>query len=445
MTVYDCFTFFQEVDLLELRLRELSGPVDRFVIVEATRTHKGDARDLVLPQHAARFAPWADRIVYVPVDDLPDGDTPASIWRREMAQRNAITRGLAGAAPDDVVLISDVDEIPRRGMIPRTLPDDVLLIYEQTLHYYDLNTRCTSLTWKGTRATQAQNVIALTPDGVRYDHASRGGFPQLVRIARGGWHFSYFGGVAAIQNKLGSFLHQELVNADTSDPAAIAARVAAAADVYGRDGQQFTIGPADDLPLTVLRDPMAWRGLFRAGWEPQFTEDWYDGDQALFVGYLAQRAPEGLMVEIGCWEGRSTAVLAQAIAPRVLHCVDTWRGNEAEGDDHPSVIAARARDVLGAFVCNMERITGGNWTHHVRDWRDWITGVTEPIAFVHIDAAHDYASVADCLTALLPLLAPGAILCGDDYYGDGVQRAVCDVLGNHDTNGRLWLWQAPTP
>ena len=423
--IYDCVTFFQEVDILELRLRELAGMVDRVVIVEATRTHKGAPRELVFPQHAARFAPWRDRIAYIVVDDLPDGDSAASIWRREMAQRNAILRGLDSAAPDDVVLISDVDEIPRRNSIPRELPDDVILIYEQTLYYYDLNTRCTSLTWRGTRATQAQNVRALTPDGVRYDHASRGGFPRLIGVPQSGWHLSYFGGVDAIRSKLTSFLHQELVTDANTDPAAIAARVAGAEDVYGRDGQRFSVGPADDLPLTILRDPMAWRGMFRAGWEPQFTEDWYDGDQALFVGHLAQRAPaDGAIVEIGCWEGRSTVVLAHAAAPRAVHCVDTWRGNEAEGADHPSVTAAKERNIFGTFHSNINRLTAGNTEHYMMDWREWIEDQTDPIAFLHLDAAHDYASVADCLRAVLPLCVPGAILCGDDYYAEGVRRAV---------------------
>ena len=148
------------------------------------------------------------------------------------------------------------------------------------------------------------------------------------------------------------------------------------------------------------------------------------------------------MVEIGCWEGRSAVAIAQSIAPRVLHCVDHWRGNETEAGEN-GVRQAQERDVEKTFRRNMELLTTGNWTHSVSDWREWMKGWSSPIAFLHLDAGHDYDSVADCLRAILPFLVPHAILCGDDLYGQGVYRAVHDVLGEtvRDVNGRLWLWQ----
>ena len=72
--VIDAISFFSELDLLELRLNELDSVVDRFVIVEATRTHKGDLKPMYYAENKPRFAQWEDKIVHVPVGDLPTGD-----------------------------------------------------------------------------------------------------------------------------------------------------------------------------------------------------------------------------------------------------------------------------------------------------------------------------------------------------------------------------------
>lgn len=444
MAVIDCVTFFNELDILEIRLRELAEVVDRFVLVEATHTHAGQPKPLYFEQNKARFREWLPKIRHIIVHDLPTGNGLPGTRRREMAQRNAILRGLFDADDHDVILISDVDEIPRRSHIPRTLDPGVVAVYDQTLYYYNLNTSSTTR-WRGTRAAPAADVRALSPHVIRYglgvpdEH-----YPHYMLVQNGGWHLSYFGDVAHIQQKMTSFLHQELNQPEHTDPGTIAERVAAGVDAYGRDDQQFTIGPAADLPVAVLLDPMCWVHLFHPDWRPEFHEDWYSGEQALVVAELARHAPDGgALVEIGCWEGRSAFVIAQAVAPRMLHCVDHWRGNEAEGDDHPATVAARERNVYGAFVHNTTVLTRHNVHEYVADWQAWITVWDKPIAFLHLDAAHDYQSVYDCLEAVKPHLVPGAILCGDDAYHADVARAVADALGEQVQvlGGRLWVYQ----
>ena len=442
----DCFTFFNELDILELRLRELYEVVDRFVLVEATHTHAGQPKPLVFEQNKARFAPWLPKIRHIIVHDLPAGAGLPGTRQREMTQRNAILRGLVDADDSDVVLISDIDEIPRAHMVPQALDPGMVVVYDQTLYYYNLNTSCTNTRWRGTRAALVADVKALSPHVIRYGLGTPDQHYPIYALAQdAGWHFSYFGDVQHIQAKMQSFLHQELVNAETTDADVIAERVANGLDAYGRDDQQFTLGPAVDLPTAILLDPMHWQHLFHPDWRPQFHEDWYSGEQAIVVAQLAQQAPEtGVHVEIGCWEGRSTFVIAQAVAPLVLHCVDHWMGNPAEGTDHPATVAAQERDVCETFTCNMERLTADNWLVRRADWRDWIIGWNRPIAFLHLDAAHDYQSVYECLEAIKPHLVPGAILCGDDYYFADVARGVCDALGAdrvHVLGGRLWVYQ----
>lgn len=452
MSIVDCFCLFNELDVLEWRLTELYPVVDWFMLVEATKTHKGEDKPLYYAANRQRFARWNDKIRHVVVGDLPDGTTQAAIWRREIGQRQAIERGLVDLPGDTIVLVSDLDEIPRREAVAHlaniNFPDDIIVTMEHVLYYYNFNcaVRAPGFRWNGTRATHLSNVRALTPDGIRWEGLKprSNEYPRHAVFQNAGWHFSYFGDVAHIQKKMTSFLHQELVNDEHLDPDTIARRMAEGIDIWGRAEQQpFALGPATDLPWAVRSNPAQWLSYFHPDYRPAFHEDWYDPQAAAYVGWLAQQAPqEGACVEIGCWEGKSSVCIAQSIAPRTLHCVDHWEGNGDEGDGE-SVRAAQERDVFATFKRNVGLVTAGNVSANKLDWRQWMRSWEFPIAFLHLDASHDYDSVADCLRAALPFCVPGAILCGDDLYSDGVYRAVHDVLGDgvKDVSGRLWVWQ----
>ena len=110
----DCFTFNNELVLLELRLRTLEAVVDRFVLVEATRSHTGRPQALIYEEQAELFSAWSDRIRHVVVRDLPFDPNP---WVPERFQRNALSRGLEDAPLDAFVLVSDLDEIPRAAVV----------------------------------------------------------------------------------------------------------------------------------------------------------------------------------------------------------------------------------------------------------------------------------------------------------------------------------------
>lgn len=169
-----------------------------------------------------------------------------------------------------------------------------------------------------------------------------------------------------------------------------------------------------------------------------FTERWFGKKQALRIAGLAAKAPAGAIIEIGCWEGYSTYHIANAVYPRTLYAIDHWQGNLEERIDHPSVIAARARNVYEAFTQNMLHWTKGNVIAIKDDWRSALlnTAIDSNIAFVHIDAAHDYASVMETLLAVYPRIVDGGVLCGDDYRSahagrkdlqGGVERAVGEL------------------
>lgn len=445
MVIVDCVPYFQESSLLELRLSELDPLVDLFVIVEGDRTHKGELKPSHLIPIKDRFARWQHKMIHV-IAPLPSGDGPTWIWRREIAQRNAIAGVLAQLqlAPDDMILISDCDEIPSRSfvaMLPSLEPDHVAIAI-QDLHYYTFN-HCAGNVWNGTRATQYANVQALGCDGVRYVGTERGGFPRVIAMRNAGWHLSYFGGPQAIATKIDSFLHQELNHANHRDPETIAARIQTGADVYGRPWQTFTIGVPESLPSAVAEQPMQWVAHFHPDYAPLFHEDWTQPVHSTSLSFLAHRSPpEGACLEIGCWEGVSTIAIAHGLgAHRELSAIDTWAGNIDEGADHPSVLAATTRDVYAQFLANMGAFHCGNVQPVRADWRD--LELPAAIAFCHLDAAHDEQSVSDQLSAIIPRMVPGGVLCGDDFYAPGVQAAVVRHIPDAQTNGRIWWWFAP--
>lgn len=239
--VYDCFTFFNELDLLEIRLNTLDAVVDRFVIAEATRTYRGQPKELLFEKNRARFAAFTDKIVYLVVDDLlPEDEVARDVmnlpWVNENRQRNALARGLVGAKGDDVILVSDVDEIPRpekvveavrlarQGEIVRFILD-VFTYYANMKDYrtphWNLGTLAISFKAYADgrlldrvacdRFTTASESAGRCIQKVRFLHPTR-------RLADAGWHLTYLGGLAAVRRKLLSFSHSEAAHlADTAE------------------------------------------------------------------------------------------------------------------------------------------------------------------------------------------------------------------------------------
>lgn len=175
---------------------------------------------------------------------------------------------------------------------------------------------------------------------------------------------------------------------------------------------------------------------------PGFAEEWFGTASQDALAKLGTQAPDGLIVEVGSWEGRSTIALANAVHPRIVHAVDTWAGSPGE----ISADLATGRDVFAQWSRNVEHFTAGNVTGHRMGWRDYLPTVEEPIGLAFIDAEHTYEEVRDNITAILPLLAPGGILCGDDAHHPPIRQALCELFDPADVmiEATLWIWRKPT-
>ena len=226
---YDCFPFFNELDLLEIRLNELSGVVDRFVLAEAELTHNGDRKPLYFDKHKERFAKFADKIIHIIVkeDDFSVAGSGATFqeraWMRENIQRNAISRGLANAKDDDLVIVSDLDELPRSMSVTHAkeaIKDGEVLGFILNAYNFYANLRNVSDPFWGNdpkMATVRTFRDAFAYESSPYSHfvlrtvnegqtATRFRFIKPTeRLSDAGWHFSYLGGAKAAVAKVRAF------------------------------------------------------------------------------------------------------------------------------------------------------------------------------------------------------------------------------------------------
>jgi hypothetical protein len=199
--VYDCFLFLNEYEILDIRLHELAPVVDKFVIVEAVETFRGSPKPLNFQQHASRYAEFADKIIYVVVEQLKTNNP----WERESFQRNQILRGLKGCDKRDVVMISDVDEIiERKGVHQIRAAVEGGRPYVGVTHRYHSNflNSVPGGPWRGTVAAACANVHKSTPQGLR-------GAKDNVPSVANGWHFTWQGGLESDLYKMSAYSHSE--------------------------------------------------------------------------------------------------------------------------------------------------------------------------------------------------------------------------------------------
>ena len=237
MKIFDCFMYFDEDVVLDLRMNVLDEHIDYFVIVESTFTHKGDARKLKF--NIEKFPNFKDKIIYLVYDNEPknikkisndENETNKSIKYilnaayRENGQRNFISEGLKRAQPDDLILISDVDEIPNLMNFDFKNFKEKILIFKQDMFYYKFNLRLPNLIWSGTKACKKKDL--LNPQWLRNIKDRKYSFYRLDTffsktkyiniklIDNGGWHFSNLKTAKEIEYKLKSYLHHREFDAN---------------------------------------------------------------------------------------------------------------------------------------------------------------------------------------------------------------------------------------
>ncbi len=230
MKIFDCFMYFDEEQVLDLRLNVLYQNVDYFVIVESIYNHKGEKRNLLF--NSQKFEKFNDKIIYLVYDKIPqlvepiketdnekekDGKYIMNALYRENAQRDFILEGLKSAKKDDLILISDVDEIPKLSSVNLNQIKNEIILFKQDMFYYKYNLSLPNFKWTGTKAVKKKNLIS--PQWLRNVKDRKYPFYRIdtffsdkkyidIKIINdGGWHFSNIKSPEMIEHKLRSYLH----------------------------------------------------------------------------------------------------------------------------------------------------------------------------------------------------------------------------------------------
>lgn len=194
--IIDCFTFWKELDLLEIRLNELYKSIDKFILVEASRTQSLIEKPFFFEENKKRFSKFLDKIIHVKIEEYPDNNS--NLWNMENFQRNCILKGFQelSLSDDDLILISDLDEIPRASLIEEVKNKSFECIsFEMLFSAYFFNLVSLNRNWVGTVGVKYNIFKQYNPQFFRNIKDS------LPRLKNGGWHLSWCGGYEQIYEK----------------------------------------------------------------------------------------------------------------------------------------------------------------------------------------------------------------------------------------------------
>ena len=230
MKIFDCFMYYDEDLILELRLNYLDKHVDKFIIVESTYTHSGKSRKLLFDIN--KFLKFKNKINYIVLNEQPfdlqninvndsahekNSKYILNAVKRENLQRNTIIKGLNDAESEDMIIISDVDEIPNLDETNIEEVENKLILFKQNYYYYKFNLKMSNYSWHGSKACRKKNLISAqwlrnVKDKVysfwRLDTLfSNKKYQNIKIINNGGWHFSNIKTPADIEKKMRTYLH----------------------------------------------------------------------------------------------------------------------------------------------------------------------------------------------------------------------------------------------
>ena len=243
MKLYDCSMYFDEDLMLDLRLNILNENVDKFIIAEATRDHAGNEKKLNF--NLKNFSKFENKIQYLVVDDVPINvkskkkNWSANHWR-DQHQRNAMARGFENCDDEDLIMISDIDEIPDPKKMSEFKIQNKYACFMQKNFQSKLNLlNVTDKYWMGTKICQKK--FLRSPQWLRDIKTKKRPFwkfykpktPQL--ILDGGWHFSFLKKPKDIAKKIISYSHQEFNKDEFINEKKIEKRIENKQDLFNRN------------------------------------------------------------------------------------------------------------------------------------------------------------------------------------------------------------------
>ena len=236
MAIYDCFQYFNEDHMVDIRLNILNDYVDYFVISESTKTHQGKSKKINFDPN--RFSKFKNKIKFVIADydgkkfeKHIGGESPI-----EQHQRNSLSKGIKDASPDDLIILSDTDEIPDLKKIGEIKDNKKYIAFSQKMFMYKLNLQnLDESNWIGSKITKKKYLSSMQE--LRNLKFKRYPFwridKRFLQIINGGWHFSFLQTPNEILNKIKSYSHGEFNNKNLSE-ADIEDKILNNTDIFNR-------------------------------------------------------------------------------------------------------------------------------------------------------------------------------------------------------------------
>ena len=266
MKIFDCFTYFDEKHLAELRLNILKDHVDYFVICEAKENHKGEKKKLNFP--LKKFENIKHKIIYIILENFPKFE---STWDRQNYQRNYLINGLDLADKEDLILFSDADEIPNPKILDNYSKNNQnkVGIFIQKFFYYRLNLSVpTYSSWEGTRSCQKINLKSFSwlrdktkIKNLKYGFWRIDKYKNILKIDNGGWHFSFLGDADFISSKIKSYVHSEYDKDDYTNLDKINYRIKNQIDPFDRNKKLVKTSIDSSYPDYILHNQDKYKDL----------------------------------------------------------------------------------------------------------------------------------------------------------------------------------------
>jgi len=240
MIIYDCFQFFNEEHILDLRLNILNEFVNFFVIAESTTDHQGNPKKLNFD--SKKFTKFNNKIIYIVVDDTEEAIKKPHIGGEslvEQHQRNSLTKGLKNCHDDDLIILSDVDEIPDLNKLNMFEKKNKYAVFSQKMFNYKINLlNETESDWHGSKICLKKNLKS--PQWLRNLKFKKYPFwridkPRNLQIIKnGGWHFAYLQSPENISKKIKSFAHGEFNKVNFVNQENIKEKINMGKDIFDR-------------------------------------------------------------------------------------------------------------------------------------------------------------------------------------------------------------------
>ena len=258
MAIYDCFQYFNEDHILDLRFNILNSKVDYFVISESTKTHQGNSKKLNF--NINNFNKYKHKIKYIVADYDKKIDFENHIGGEsqiEQHQRNSLSEGLDNANDNDLIILSDSDEIPDLTKLHHIKKNSKFVAFSQMMFMYKLNLQnLNESNWIGSRMALKKNFP--TPQKFRNMKFKKFPFWRIdkigIQIIDGGWHFSFLQRPSDIAIKIKSYSHGEFNKSEIIDEKKIQDKISKNEDIFGRGFKLKKINIDDNFPLFIQKN-----------------------------------------------------------------------------------------------------------------------------------------------------------------------------------------------